>query len=462
MKSDDEKKKRSGAQRLTHSGAFVANETTGMSKSTDRWIVDSSASRHMTPYRNLITDYKEFTTPGEIVLGDGKLTEARGEGSIYFTSGMFSGELKEVLRVPGLTKNLFSVSRAMAQNCEVRFANEPEEVHFLKDGQVKLIGHRGLLSLFILNLQVRIRKANTVAGALLGAPLKEWHRRFAHANENSIRQLISKEAVTGLKIQALSYPNCKECVAGKICRAHHPTKSDIVASANTAVLCIDTVGPMSTPSIGGARYFVLATEEYSNFRSIEFVRQKSSVPAAVKQIVTKIELASKKPIKKILTDNRSEYVNRELDSWLSERGIVHETSATYTPEQNGRAERANRTVVEGIRTLLSSINFLEGEVKDKLWAKAAHNFVYCSNFLLAPSSDKTRHELLFGTKPDVSHLRWFGQKVMARLQANERSSRYLAKAVECFFLGYTERRNTYRLHDDSFVAARTTQTRTSH
>lgn len=446
LKADNEKKKNSAVtQRRTDSqsaGAFIANEGHPNSDIA-RWIVDSGASSHMTPNKSIIQDYLKFTEPKEIMLGDGKLTEAFGQGTIYFRSDEFSGELQQVLWVPELTENLFSVGRALSQGSEVRFVNDPPEVHFIKENTIKLRGKKGDRSLFVLNL---IPILNQIGSALVGASMREWHQRFAHMNENSIRELLAKNAVTGLKVQEAQVKRCSNCAAGKMCRTHHPSRSDISASEASAVLCIDTVGPISTPSLSRCKYFVLATEEYSNFKLIEFVRAKSDVGSALKQIVTRTELQSKRPVKKIVTDNGSEYVNLALSSWLDERGIVHETSAQYTPEQNGRAERANRTIIEGIRTLLHSCKFTDDHMKQQSWAEAANTVVYTTNLLLSPrSKEKTRFELFTGKKPDVAHLRTFGQRAMVRIPDSQRSGKYSEKAVECFFLGYTDRRNTYRL-----------------
>lgn len=446
LKSDNERKKSfaktKGTGRQNHSGAFIADEPLQNKPSHNMysWIIDSGATSHMTANKDIILDYDEFDEPHPIILGDGKPVAAYGEGRIPFSTDEFSGTLESVLWVPKLKENLFSVSRAMKQGCEIKFVNSPAEVLFLKDNRLKLRGFKIGRGLFILNLRPTRLSAKPAEQALTGATEEEWHERFAHVAPTSVKELMKSNAVTGLSIQNQK-KTCEDCIAGKICRAQHPSRSSIKASEEVAILHIDTCGPFSSESIGGAKYFILATEEYSDYKLIAFVASKSETPNAVKRIITKTELESKRPVKLIHTDNGSEYLNQELYSWLTKRGTLHTTTATYTPEQNGKAERANRTIIEGVRTLLRSSQLPEG-----LWAEAANTVVYTTNRLLSSKNkSKTRFELFTKEKPDVSNLRKFGQQAIVRIPDHNRPSKWSPKGDKYRFVGYTDRRNTYRL-----------------
>lgn len=169
---------------------------------------------------------------------------------------------------------------------------------------------------------------------------------------DTVKALAKSDAVKGMKISNVQKPECEACVMGKICRVHHPERHNIKANENSAVLHIDTVGPMRTTSLGGARYFVLSVEEYSGYLYFDTFESKDQIPDGVKQIINKAELESGRPVKKIITDNGTEFKNTSLGNWLEKRGIIHDYSTAYTPKQNSRAERANRTILDGIRTLL--------------------------------------------------------------------------------------------------------------
>ena len=94
----------------------------------------------------------------------------------------------------------------------------------------------------------------------------------------------------------------------------------------------------------------------------------------------------------------------EFTKYLEENGIIHETSAPRTPQQNGVAERMNQTLLGGARAMLHHAGMTTG-----FWSEAIHVAAHVLN--RAPRSGlnwKTPYELLFGRKPEVSHLRVFG------------------------------------------------------
>ena len=185
--------------------------------------------------------------------------------------------------------------------------------------------------------------------SLLSASLDDWHKRFAHTGIDSIKEMLKNNAVTGLEVSNSHKIRCEHCALGKICRCPHPSRSQIQATADQAVLHLDTCGPISVKSLGGSKYFFLATEEYSGYKLIAFTAEKSDGKDIVKEIINRVELEAKRPVKMILTDGGGEYYHGYLTEWLKSKGIIHDVSTRYTPQQNGRAEGANRTIIEGTR-----------------------------------------------------------------------------------------------------------------
>lgn len=409
--------------------------------SKNTWIIDSGATSHMTPHKEWLSDYNEYEIPKDIAMGTGKLAAAYGEGILKFRSGKFEGKLVSVLWVPQLQENLFSLGRTLSLGYDIKFDHSIKEVQFYYEGKLMLVGHNAEKNLFTIKLKPIAEQQAEPEKALLGASIDEWHKRFAHAGLGSIKDLIKSNAVTGLKVDNHKKARCEHCIMGKLCRCSHPPRSNPLANEEIAVLHIDTCGPIETPSLGGSKYFVLATEEYSGYRHIRFVTNKSDIVYAVKGIINLTELESKRPVKMIVTDNGTEYVNRALSSWLQEKGIIHDLSTPYTPEQNGRAERSNRTIIEGTRTLLS-----DSKLPRELWAEAANTVVYTLNRTLSTrDKTKTRFELYFNYKPDVKHLRPFGQPAIIRCE--KRDSKWSKKGTPVVFVGYTNRQNTYRFYE---------------
>jgi transposase InsO family protein len=108
-------------------------------------------------------------------------------------------------------------------------------------------------------------------------------------------------------------------------------------------------------------------------------------------------------------------LNKDMTSFLRSKGVAHQTTMPYTPEQNGKAERLNRTILERIRAMLT-----DAQLPDELWAEAA----VTANFIRVRSpvsgKDRTPWELFYGSKPDVSMMRAFGTKAYVHVPRAKR------------------------------------------
>jgi transposase InsO family protein len=102
-------------------------------------------------------------------------------------------------------------------------------------------------------------------------------------------------------------------------------------------------------------------------------------------------------VKKIRSDNDTEFKNTQVEDFLDEEGIKHEFLAPYTPQQNGVAERKNRTLIEVVRTMLN-----EYKTSDQFWVEAVNTVCHATNRLyLHKLLKKTSCELLTGNKSSV-------------------------------------------------------------
>lgn len=421
------------------SGAFTANEDSKNYRFTpnnDHWIIDSGASSHMTNNQRQLQNYQQLDQTRTITFGDGKTSPAYGYGKVSFESGRFTGELREVLYVPDLKENLFSISKAIENGNEVEFTGN--KVVIKKENRVCLIGGKTKNGLYTVKLKHISPPAQRDMAAVT---IAEWHKRFGHSSTAAIKQLAKSGAVIGLKIDTNETSNCIDCITGKITRARHPTRKEQRGTEHNAVLAFDTCGPFRENSLGGSKYFVLAVEEYSNYKLIEFAKLKSEIPGLVRRLIHQTEFLTKRPVRMIRSDNGKEFVNRTIQEICREKDIIHETSNTYTPEQMGIVERGNRTIIEGIRTLLH-----DSKLPDKFWAEAANTVVYTSNRMLSPKGEKTRFELFFKRKPDVRNLRRFGQKAYVLTPDEKREGKLSPKGKFLTLIGYGSW-NTYKFYD---------------
>lgn len=135
----------------------------------------------------------------------------------------------------------------------------------------------------------------------------------------------------------------------------------------------DLYGPMETTSIGGARDFLIF-DDYSREIFVYFLKKKSDVFETFKTFKQLVESQTGQKIKILRTDNGTEYCSEGFKSFLGKCSIQHQTSNTYTPQQNGLAERMNRTLVEKAKCFI-----FEAKLYKSCWAEAVNMAAYVTN-----------------------------------------------------------------------------------
>ncbi|KMQ92145.1 retrovirus-related pol polyprotein from transposon tnt 1-94 [Lasius niger] len=152
------------------------------------------------------------------------------------------------------------------------------------------------------------------------------------------------------------------------------------------------------------------------------------------------------------SDNGKEFCNSAMDRILKESGIQRRLTIPHTPEQNGAAERKNRTLVETARCLLA-----QSGLSTHFWAEAINTANYIRNRCTTKSlNGHTPHELWKGDKPNISHLRSFGSKALV-LNKNPNKGKFESRAIECIFVGYAGTSKGYRIwipKDHKVIVAR--------
>ena len=144
-------------------------------------------------------------------------------------------------------------------------------------------------------------------------------------------------------------------------------------------------------------------------------------------------------MKAIPTDNGSEFIIENFKRFCERYGIKHEKTNPYTPQQNGAAERVNRTVLDGARTILSDSN-----LDKSFWPEAILAFVHVWNRLCHRGQTKTPIELYTGKKPSIRHLRKFGCTVFVGIPRQLRH-KLDAKARKGILVGYAMGTKGYRV-----------------
>jgi transposase InsO family protein len=96
----------------------------------------------------------------------------------------------------------------------------------------------------------------------------------------------------------------------------------------------------------GYRHILTITDDYSRCSLVQFLSQKNQTAKVIKEHIQLLETQFEERVKRVRTDRGTEFLNAELFEYFKSKGIVHETTNPYSPEQNGVAERLNRTLIE--------------------------------------------------------------------------------------------------------------------
>lgn len=404
------------------------------------WLVDSGATEHMANDLTLFETYTAIPTR-KIFLGNGEFITAEATGTVVLTSPncqpvRFDG----VLYVPKIVRNLLSIPRASSGGYDVSFVGD--ECIFTHQSSPGVPALRGTRSGNAYYLDAEPYFAYVVSTA----PLDVWHERLGHIGHDAIRTLKSHDIVSGLEYtDSHEYGHfCSGCAQGKQHAApiYHDGPTTVKASRPLQIIHSDVVGPIKPVSRQGWRYAVTFIDDYSRFCWMGFLRSKDEVLVTFKKFVAAAQNKLDCTVSTLRSDWGGEYISQDFQEFLDERGIDHQYSAPHTPQQNGIAERLNRTIVEMARCMLHA-----RKVPRYFWPEAFKTAVYiknrCHHRTLGHISP---FEKLFETKPDIAYLRVFGCDVWV---LDPLRTKLDPKSRKCLFLGYCEdsAANTYRCYD---------------
>lgn len=284
--------------------------------------------------------------------------------------------------------------------------------------------------------------------------LSLWHERLAHVNNLTISKMKKLNCVMGLEGARLKTQpkrsdrkiiSCEACILGKHARVPTPLSNRVRAEVVGQRVHVDICGPIGVDTITGQKYFILFKDEHSNYRFIYFMKSREEAYDHFLKCVARFRAETLQVVTCIVSDNGSEFTSNRMQTFFREKGIIHETSAPFCPQQNGFIERDNRTVMEACRSML----FHRG-LAEKLWGEACNVAVYILNRVInAKTKEVTPHELYFKRKPRISHLRIFGSDCYVKKPEKKRSGyqkKLEPRSQKFIFVGY-EQDHTYRLYD---------------
>ncbi|KAJ9542054.1 hypothetical protein OSB04_028560 [Centaurea solstitialis] len=364
------------------------------------WHVDSGCSRHM--IMSLLEDFKRFEG-GYVAFGDnptgGKIS---GKGKVSKGKMTFD----DVYYVEQLRYNLLSVSQVCDKKFGVFFTDteclilapgfkiDESQVMLMTPRHISLLlGHRGCFFFIIFKLFV---------------------------------------------FKSIS------CLEGKQHKSSHKSKEVNTISSTLQLLHMDLFGPANVMSIGKKSYCLVIVDDYSRFTWVYFLRTKDETSGLIKPFVIRMENKTSLRVKVIRSDNDTEFKNDDLNSFCEEKCIERQYSAPRTPQQNGVAERRNRTLIEAARTMLA-----DSKLPITFWAEAVNTACYVENrVLIVKSKGKTPYELFEKKKPYIGFLKPF-RCPCTILDTKTHLGKFDSKSDDGFLVEYSSQSKALRVFNNS-------------
>lgn len=400
------------------------------SEDNDHWLIDSGASNHMCFDRNLFINFKE-TDVREVTIANGKKIHVVGTGDVEIKESTENKLLlTNVLFVPELRQNLISVSKVTAKGINVIFSGN--EVHGMRNNEIifRAIRSNGVFKLHVEKIESYIVKNDEVD--------LTWHKRLGHIGKSGFGKIIEKGLLPSKVSDDIT---CESCSIGKQVRKSF-SSSFTVSNDILELVHFDVCGPMPVESIGGSRYYLSLLDDYSHYSFVYFLKKRDEVPEKLIKFINLVCNQKNKNLKVVRSDAAKENINKNFVQFLEKKGIKHEKSCPHTPEQNGKAERLNRSLQEIVRCLL-----IESKLDQKFWAEATHTANYLLNLRPSSSIDyKIPYELWTGNQVDYSHLKVFGCLCSVLVPKTQRK-KLDPSGKRHLFMGYSDEHKGYKVYD---------------
>lgn len=419
--------------------------------------VDSGCNYPMT-YKEAVVSGKRLFSVG-VKLADNSSVPAASVGTWRVsTSPSTVLEVPQALVVPKLGKNLLSLNRLCQRGTHVG-VQDSCGFHLIEKGSGRVVldsgYHKGLLKVrsdvglpslgaCLSELPAQVLDSPPTASPAMARDVDAdvLHRRLIHCNADDISVCLKR---TGLAVGMARSDVClcPSCVMSKATR-----KSIEAGVGRVGEVCMlidsDLSGKMPTRSRGGHYYWALFIDNHSRFVRIYFLRRKSDAFQAFHMFKAWIEKRTGRKIKRFRPDRGGEYVGKEFRLFLDMEGIEFTPASSNTPEQNPVSERFNRTLKEGVRTLLSASNMPES-----FWVDAARFFVYVHNRMPRARLGKVAPiELLEGRELsilDLKYVRTFGARGYIVVPKSNRASTLKPKGEAMVYLGVADNGVSHRM-----------------
>ena len=338
-----------------------------MDKSTNGesvWFLDSGCSNHMCGSRSFFSNF-DGNFRQSVKLGDNSKMMVMGKGNIRLQVGGMTQVITEVYFAPELKNNLLSVGQLLEKGLTILIQDGMCNIYHPERGVI-MQSRMSTNRMFVVSALVKPQHTACFQ-TVTNNNSHLWHCRFGHLSMKGLRTLFYKKMVNGLPMIQASSQVCPDCLVGKQHREVIPKRSLWRASKQLQLVHSDICGPIKPESYSHKRYLINFIDDYSRKSWVYFLSEKSEAFDVFKKFKIFVEKEVSSSICCLHTDRGGEYTSMEFNHFCSTNGITRQLTASYTPQQNGVAERKNRTVMNMVRSMLS-----EKQIPKEFWPEAVN------------------------------------------------------------------------------------------
>ena len=414
------------------------------------WWLDSGATNHVVfTIQGFINRRKPNQDESRLTIGNNEKADVVFvRDVILILDSGFRLMLKDTFYVPSFRRNLVSVS--CLDKYDYYFEIKSNVISlFLDSNKVGCCYmSNGLYRLCLSPKYIYV--AYTAEKVVSKRPLPKeqsyalWHKRLDHISKDRVERLIKTNILPALKNDL---ETCVDCCRGKMTKIRK--KTTVRSSDLLEVIHTDTSGPYTT-TLGRNFYFITFIDDYSRYGYLYLIKEKAESLDKFKIFRTEVEKQLGK-VRKVVRSNRGgEYYGKHGDAghlkgpfakYLEDSGIVAQFTMPGSPEQNGVAERRNRTLMEMVRSMISRTN-----LPSFLWGEALKTALYILNRVPTKAVQMTLFELWTRRKPSLNHLKVWGCLAEVKLY-NPTLSKLDSRTTRCYFVSYPEHSKGYRFYN---------------
>ena len=431
---------------------FVCVESNLVFIPPQSWWFDTGCSIHITNSVQGFSKTKEINNEVyNVFVGNGSKVAVESVGSVKFVLGSgFVLNLSPVLFVPSMRMSLISASKLVESG--ITFVGDNESVKFFHSNNMNTLLGSAFLKTDMWQMDcayynecfnVSLNNSNNKTTSEKSSML--WHRRLGHISKERMLTLSQQQLLPQLDFS--DFKTYIDCFKGKLTNTR---KTGSNRSQNLLeIIHTDICGPFPTKTICGNSYYITFIDDFSRFSYVFLISDKSLALDCFKIFHLEVEKQLEKRIKIVRSDRGGEYFGRYTETgqhkgpfatYLEQNGIIAQYTTPGTPEQNGVAERKNRTLKDMVRSMLAN-----SQLPLFLWGEALKTANYILNRVPSKSVQLVPFECWTGRKHSFNHFHIWGCKAEARFY-NPNEKKLDPRTTSCWFIGYPEKSKGFRFY----------------